>query len=232
VLAPRAPGLGGAGGFADLEDYRLTRLADLVVELADGLGLVRFDFVGWSWGASIGMHLAARHAGRLAALALLDAGHTDVQDVMEWTESSLEDRIAQYRAPSFGSWEDLIAVTREGATAWRPALEQRIRAGMEDQDGRIVARGDLMAVAAALHWTGVERPSTQLRGVAERRLPTLLVVATRNDTAAQVSRFRRAIPHAEVIEIDAEHDLLAHAPSETIRAVGDWLLEQPTARSS
>ena len=38
----------------------------------------RFDYVGWSWGASIGVHVAAGHADRLTALVLLDAGHTDV----------------------------------------------------------------------------------------------------------------------------------------------------------
>jgi hypothetical protein len=55
----------------------------------------------------------------------------------------------------------------------------------------------------------------------------LLVVATRNDTSAQVARFRTAVPRAAVIDVDSEHDLLAHAPEETSR-VADWLLRQAT----
>jgi alpha-D-ribose 1-methylphosphonate 5-triphosphate synthase subunit PhnL len=56
----------------------------------------------------------------------------------------------------------------------------------------------------------------------------LLVVATRNDTSAQVARFRTAVPRAAVIDVDSEHDLLAHAPEETSRVVADWLLRQAT----
>ncbi len=225
VLAPSAPGMGESPVFSDLDDYRLTRLADLVAELADRFGVERFDFVGWSWGASIGMHLAARHSVRLTSLVLLDAGHTDVQDVWEWTESSLEERIADFAASaeSFESWDAVLELARDRATDWRPALEERLRAGLEERDGRIVARADLAAGAAALHWVGAERPSTQLHALAEIDLPILLVVATRNDTTPQVERFRAAVPHATIVEIDSEHDLLAHARDDTIETVASWL---------
>jgi pimeloyl-ACP methyl ester carboxylesterase len=226
VLAPSAPGLGESSAFSDLDDYRLTRLSDLVVELADRFGLARFDFVGWSWGASIGMHLAARHVVRLSSLVLLDAGHTDVQDVSEWKESSLEERISEFasRAESYESWDAVLEFARDRATDWRPALEERLRAGLEERDGRIVARADLAAGAAALHWVGIERPSTQLSRLGELDLPILLLVATRNDTTRQVDRFRAAIPRATIVEIDSEHDLLAHARDDTIETVADWLL--------
>ena len=77
VLSIAAPGIADSPSLAELEGYRPSRLAGLVVELADLLSLERFAFVGWSWGASIGVHLAVRHRGRLEALVLLDAGHTD-----------------------------------------------------------------------------------------------------------------------------------------------------------
>ena len=228
VLAPAAPGLSDPNGFPDLEDYRPTRLADLVVELADELRLARFDYVGWSWGATIGVHLAARHADRLTALALLDAGHTDVRDVGEWTDATLEERVAQSEANpiSFPSWEDVLRISRQRATAWRPALEERVRSGLEEKDGRIVARGSVAAAAAAFHWVGVERPSPQLPALGRLALPILLVVASRNDTSHQIERFRAAVPHARVETIDSEHDLFAHAPGETARVVADWLLEE------
>jgi pimeloyl-ACP methyl ester carboxylesterase len=50
VLAVAAPGMGESPPLPDPEGYRPTRLADLVVELADRLELDRFDYVGWSWG--------------------------------------------------------------------------------------------------------------------------------------------------------------------------------------
>jgi hypothetical protein len=115
---------------------------------------------------------------------------------------------------------------RERATDWRPSLQERLRAGMEERDGRIVARASLPAAAAAFHWVGVERPSTRLARLGEPELPILLVVARRNDTGTQVARFRSAVPHAAVVEIDSEHDLLAQAPEQTGRVVADWLLEQ------
>jgi pimeloyl-ACP methyl ester carboxylesterase len=94
---------------------------------------------------------------------------------------------------------------------------------MEERDGSVVARGEVAAAAAALHWVGAERPSGSLVRLGGLALPILLVVATRNDTSAQVARFRSAVPQATVVELDSEHDLLAHAPEETARVVADWL---------
>jgi pimeloyl-ACP methyl ester carboxylesterase len=234
VLAPVAPGLGESPAFADPEEYRPTRLAELVVELTDQLGIEAFDYAGWSWGATIGVHLAARHPERLTALVLLDAGHTDAQDGALWADVTLEERIPQIRESltyAFPTWDDMLAQARERATAWRPALEERLRAGMDEREGGIVPRADPVAVAAALHWVGVERPSEQLPLLGGHLdLPILLVVATRNDTSAQVERFRSAVPHASIATVDSEHDLLAHAPDETAAVVADWLLERTHPR--
>lgn len=60
------------------EEYRLSRLAELVVLFLDTLDLEQAAYVGYSWGASIGCHLGALHAARLSSLVLLDAGYDDV----------------------------------------------------------------------------------------------------------------------------------------------------------
>ena len=78
VVAFASPGVTDTRALPDLTAYRPTRLGSLVVDAADQLGLERFAFVGWSWGASIGVHLGACHSDRLRGLVLLDAGHTDV----------------------------------------------------------------------------------------------------------------------------------------------------------
>lgn len=225
VVAPAAPGLGESPAFADLEAYRPTRLADLVAGLARELGVARFAYVGWSWGASIGVHLAARHPAALDALVLLDAGHTDAGDTAGWEAVSLEARIAAFRAEpvSFPSWDSLLDTARGQATAWRPALEERICAGMEKRAGSVVARADPRALAAALHFLNLEPPSSALAALAELDAPILLVLASRNDTTRQVERFRAVVPAGETRTIDSEHDLLAHAPAATIELVADWL---------
>jgi pimeloyl-ACP methyl ester carboxylesterase len=225
VVAPAAPGLGESPAFADLEAYRPTRLADLIAALASELGLLQFAYVGWSWGASIGAHLAARHPAALDALVLLDAGHTDAADTAGWEAVSLEERIAVLQAEpvSFPSWDSLLEAARGRATAWRPALEERIRAGMEERDGSVVGRADPRALAAALHFLDLEPPSSTLAALAGLDAPILLVLASRNDTTRQVERFRAAVPAAETRTIDSEHDLLAHAPAATIELVAAWI---------
>ena len=77
VVAPAAPGCGDSASLPTAEQYLPSRLAALVLDLASALDVARFAFVGWSWGATVGVHLAATGAP-LDALVLVDAGHTDV----------------------------------------------------------------------------------------------------------------------------------------------------------
>jgi len=227
VLSLAAPGIAEGEAFPDVTMYRPARLADLVVEVADGLGIGRFAYVGWSWGASIGVHLGARHPDRLETLVLLDAGHTDIpgepDQPLEEILAELSEQQERYR---FDSWEALFAAARETRPHWRPALEERLRAGMHEVDGAIVARADRRAAAAAWHGLLQEQPSSTHATLGRSDLPILLVIATRNDTAGELERFRAAVPRAEVRTIHSGHDLLADAPEETIAAVADFL-ERP-----
>jgi pimeloyl-ACP methyl ester carboxylesterase len=192
--------------------------------VADRLGIERFEFVGWSWGASIGVHLGARHRDRLDALVLLDAGHTDIpgdpgQSLDDLLGPALE-RPERYRFPD---WEAFLAAARETHPRWSPALEERLRSGMHEVDGAVVARSDRRAAAAAWHGLIQEQPSSTHAALGRSDLPILLVTASRNDTRAEVERFSVAVPHAEVRGVESGHDLLADAPEETIRLVGAWL---------
>jgi pimeloyl-ACP methyl ester carboxylesterase len=225
VLSVAAPGIADSAALAELEDYRPSRLATLVLGLADTLGLARFAYVGWSWGASIGVHLATRHAKRLRALVLMDAGHTDIPgDPRRTLQDVLDETAEQPVRYVFESWESFLDAAREGRSRWRPALEEQFRAGMREEGGRIVARSDRRAAAAAWHGLMQEQPSSTHHALGALDLPILLVVATRNDTAAELERFRDSVPQADVVEIDSGHDLLADAPEDTMRAVADWLL--------
>jgi pimeloyl-ACP methyl ester carboxylesterase len=210
--------------FPDLDAYRPTRLADLVFEVADALGIGRFAFVGWSWGASIGVHLGARHRDRLRELVLLDAGHTDIPGdpglSLDDLLAAAAERPERYRYPD---WDAFFAAARETHSRWSPALEERLRAGMREVDGAIVANSDRRAAAAAWHGLIQEQPSSTHPALGRTDVPILLVTASRNDTAADVERFRAAVPQAELRIVDSGHDLLADAPEQTIALVARWL---------
>jgi pimeloyl-ACP methyl ester carboxylesterase len=224
VVAFAAPGIADASPLADLEAYRPSRLADLVAATADELDVERFAFVGWSWGASIGVHLGVRHGDRLDALVLLDAGHTDIAgDPRRNLDDVLSEISEQHERYRFADWDAFLAAAHETRRHWRPALEERLRAGMREVDGNVVANSDRRAAAAAWHGLLQEQPSSTHPALGRTQLPILLVLAAGNDTAAETARFSEAVPHAELRSVESGHDLLADAPEETIALVSDWL---------
>jgi pimeloyl-ACP methyl ester carboxylesterase len=224
VVAFAAPGIADPSALPILEAYRPSRLADLVPATADELGIRRFAYVGWSWGASIGVHLAVRHHDRLDALVLLDAGHTDIPgDPRRTRDDVLADIGDQHERYRFAGWDEFLAAAHETRTDWRPALEERLRAGMREVDGEVIANSDRRAAAAAWHGLLQEQPSTTHSALGRIRVPILLVLADRNDTAAEAEGFQRAVPHAELRSIESGHDLLADAPDATIALVSEWL---------
>lgn len=231
VLAPAAPGGGDSPTLADPDAYRPSRLAELVANMAAALDVDGFTFVGWSWGASIGVHLAAAHPSLLDALVLLDAGHTDVE--LAQSRYELEAAfVADQEEYAFDSWNAFVAATRARVRTWRPQLEERFRAGMEEREGRIVVRADPRAAAWALHGVAVEPPSGVHLRLAPLELPILLVRSEEADDAEALARFTAAVPSAEVRSVAGGHDLLADAPDETIDVVGDWLASHaPRQRS-
>jgi pimeloyl-ACP methyl ester carboxylesterase len=158
------------------------------------------------------------------ALVLLDAGHTDIPGdpnrTLEDVLAGLGEQQERYR---FYTWDDFFSAARQSRPSWRPALEERLRAGMREADRGIVANADPRAAAAAWHGLLQQQPSGTHRRLAREHFPILLVVASGNDTAAELERFRRAVPRAEVREIDSGHDLLADAPDETIAVVSRWV---------
>ena len=210
------------------EKYRLSELAALVVRLFDVLDFERAAFVGHSWGASIGCHLAARYPQRLSALALLDAGYQDIPDDGKDLHARVEEARSDSEGFRFSSWEAFLEVVRGWYPHWRPELEERLRAGMRKDDGQVVVTASPEAGAAALQGVISEPPTRQLAVIGRLDLPVLLVVSSeRGDTDEGVSairRFSEEVPHAIVERVpDSGHDLLADQPEATIRVVGEFL---------
>jgi pimeloyl-ACP methyl ester carboxylesterase len=74
VFALDGPGFGKSPALP-ADRYRPSLLADLVPRLLDALELQRVDFLGASWGGTIGCFVAERHRARLRRLVLLDVGY-------------------------------------------------------------------------------------------------------------------------------------------------------------
>jgi pimeloyl-ACP methyl ester carboxylesterase len=126
VWAPRARDLAAGAGETppvDIESFRPSRLAGLVLRVLDELGLGHAIFAGFSWGGFVGCRLAARAPERLSALVLLEAGHVDLGapgsladwiDVARGIEPALPDREAAGAA--------IWGIVREPPSETWPAL--------------------------------------------------------------------------------------------------------------
>jgi pimeloyl-ACP methyl ester carboxylesterase len=110
-----------------------------------------------------------------------------------------------------------------------PTLEQRLE---EFADADFA---DPVIVATAFHGVDVEPPLAALPMLAAAGIDVLLLVATEpyvEQRAADLGRFRSALPNANVVEVTGgEHNLLQTRPDETIPAVGDWLRVVTMARA-
>jgi pimeloyl-ACP methyl ester carboxylesterase len=75
VIAPHQRGYAGSSKPVSVLEYRLRVIEADVLGLADAAGARRFSVVGHDWGATVGWHLAARHADRLRRLVVLNGPH-------------------------------------------------------------------------------------------------------------------------------------------------------------
>jgi pimeloyl-ACP methyl ester carboxylesterase len=88
MVAPDAPGHGRSPR-AQPDAYAPTRVVALLAGLLDELAIASAAVVGFSWGASIGCHLAARHPERVRSLVLLEGGHIDFHDVVDFDPAAI-----------------------------------------------------------------------------------------------------------------------------------------------
>lgn len=197
-------------------EYRPTALTG---RLLDAIEEPRFAFVGWSWGATIGVHLGALAPERLTALALLDAGYTDFQDDPAFAVRAYDELVEEYGGYAFESWDEALG-------------HASVREAFREEDGRIRPAVAPEAAAGALVGVVEEPPSEALAALATAPFPVLLVAASA--TAERVGpvpleRFRERVPAARVITVESPHDVLAHATDETLAALAELLASAAAA---
>jgi pimeloyl-ACP methyl ester carboxylesterase len=179
-----------------------------VLDAARALGAERFDLVGHSMGAYIGMIAAAGDPERIRRLVLIDgAGRTEPSTVEPITSNL--GRLDRWH----DSEEEYLALARDGGLAapWSEAWEDFFRYELETgEDGAVRARTNLPAVMEDISYGG---------GVDQRELwprlraPTLLLRATQplGDSggfvvpAADAEGFAATVEDARVIEVEANH---------------------------
>jgi pimeloyl-ACP methyl ester carboxylesterase len=231
VVALDAPGFGKSPAAADADAYRPEALADLVPPLLDALGIERAAFMGFSWGADIGCHVAARYPERLDALVLLDAGYVDPPfdaDVAYDTRVQRHEQL--WREKCASSWEEVVAELRARSPRSTPEIEEGWRAGWREEDGRLVPAVAPWIVAAVEHGIAHSPPSSTWPRLAAAKLPVLSL--TEGDARDEdLARFAAGVPHAEIRRIEgAGHDVLVDGGPDVVHAVGAWLLRFRSSR--
>jgi pimeloyl-ACP methyl ester carboxylesterase len=196
VYAPDAPGYGESEP-VERERYHASAIADLAVRLVDALGVAPVIWIGYSWGASIGFHVAARNPDRIRALVLLDGGYLMPDDDPSYDQGlDFEGRIEAWRAELEGQDDvdeapiEIVASAMAGSNV-EPALPLL---------PELAATGIPVLLIAA-----TEPPEW-------------------NDARARrIHDLQSAIPGAQVARVPAGHGVLQDAGGEVRRTVLDWL---------
>jgi pimeloyl-ACP methyl ester carboxylesterase len=178
-----------------------------VMAVADGLGFATFSVIGQSMGGSVGMKIAQLANRKLTALVLLDvAGRVD-----HGVGAVIADTLARLDRP-FASAEDYVAAVRAQGLVqpWTDDWERVHRNELEDVLGGVRARTSAASVAEDRAYTATQDPYDRWDCLT---MPTLLVRARRElrpgsgyvVPAYDCDLFRRRVPHAAIVEVDANH---------------------------
>jgi len=179
-----------------------------VLAAADLLDMERFGIMGWSMGAFVAMAAAAQAPERIQRLALIDAlGEVD-KTVVNLVQMSVNRLDAVY--PSLEAYLELARST--GLIApWDPLWDQYFAYELRPVAGGVASRTSKAAVNEdfahgdthdpAAYWPALEMPVLVLRA----GRPMLESVGGHVVSPAVLEKFRRAVPHARVVEIDANH---------------------------
>ena len=189
---------GHGRGMRSAEPFTLEDCADDAAALLDQIGAGRVIAVGYSMGGPVAMLLARRHPGRVGALVMQATA-------LEWRDA-VHERMSWHLLSvlevglRLGSGADLAERVLRQATeeqpeleAWRPWLIAEFGRGLAPEladAGRALSRYD------ARPWAG------------DLGLPAAVLITARDRLVrpAKQRELARAL-NADVIEIDADHDL-------------------------
>jgi 3-oxoadipate enol-lactonase/4-carboxymuconolactone decarboxylase len=195
------PGHGGSAGDLIGPGATVGDLADLVLALADSLGVERFAYAGVSLGGAVGLHLAVHHPERVSSLAVI-CSSAHFNGSKAW-----EERAARVR----GEGMDWLVESADARWFTRGfTVPELVRDHRDADPGAYAACCDALG-------------AFDLRDrLAEIAAPTLLV-AGREDPATPPAHLREiadAVPGAALVEIPgAAHLAPAQCPEAVLTAL-------------
>lgn len=199
-------------GLSDRPDaaYDSTMFTRQVNELADSLGLAKFDLMGLSFGGFVTAHYVASHANRVRTLTLLDP--VSAANVYPW----------YFRMPVIGPWfmqTFLLPNAADGQPAdflhpeQFPGWADRFRPQTTFYGiGRAIRRQRLASAATDY--------DALYSAVGKSGIPVLLVWGKQDRVVpfANAEIVRRAIPSAEFLAVDSAGHLPAMEQSSLVHA--------------
>jgi pimeloyl-ACP methyl ester carboxylesterase len=195
VYAPDAPGYGDSP-LVEPEGYGAAAMADLAAALIDALAVAPVIWVGYSWGASVGVRTAVSAQGRVRGLTLLDGAYLIPDDVPDYDPTlDLEGRI-----------EELQKEIEED-DSWDAPVEVMARA-MEGSD-----TAPLLPLLREVAESGLP-----VLLVEAMKPPEYAEIRAR-----ALARFQAALPPAEVRRVDSGHGVFSEAGDDVRAIVLDWL---------
>lgn len=211
-----APDARGHGDSAKPDDgYGPSAFAGDAIAVLDACGVDHAVVVGHSMGGFHATVLAATQPERVSRLVIVDAGPEALPE-----GASRARRLSLERPDWFAGRADAEAYLRQTSPGYDDSVyENRLRWLFREDSGRLHWRSSRNALARILAGSA-ERGSTwdQAR---EIRVPALIVRGTRSPvlSAELARRLQRTIPRAELIELDAAHNVALDRPRELADAV-------------
>jgi len=178
-----------------------------VLEVAAACGTRRVGIIGWSMGAFVAMQAARTAPGRIARTVLIDACGQPPDDAMPLIRRAV-DRLGA----SYASADEYLARLRTlgTITPWHPLWDGYFRYELVTAADGVRARTSAEAVLEDLAygdahdpralWPALDMPTLLLRA-ARPLVPDGPWIVPPEDRDA----FARAVPGAEVLEVDANH---------------------------
>lgn len=237
VFAFDAPGFGRSQPPLPAAGYRPSALASLAETAIGVLGIDTALWLGQSWGATVGCHLAARSPERVSALVLLDAGYQETTSPPGGLDAVIASARADWETFRFDSWESLETASSAGARRWNDQTAMAVRdAVISTPDGlRPIAQPEVLAASA---WgVACEPPRLVWADLSRSGVPVLLLAAGEpvddQDRARQIADFRAAVPGAAVNIVDgAGHDVLGDAGPALVDTLADWFAAESSSSAA
>jgi pimeloyl-ACP methyl ester carboxylesterase len=195
----------GFSAITGLGSYGWRNHARDVLEAATRLGAPRFDYIGHSMGAFIGMEVAQTAPERVERLVLIDAvGVPEAASLLPIIAAV--QRLGNVHADA----DAYVAKVKSlgTVTPWSPVWETHYRYDLVPAEGGVRPRTDHAAVLEDMAYGATQHPRAFWPKLT---MKTLLVRSSRPIghgfivSASDRAEFLRTAPHAEAVDVDANH---------------------------